>query len=104
MEGLGARGRTPSPGIDPDARIDPIAGTPSRIGRAFARWIGSDRIVLGRDCRLSSPALAEAFAHGVLTSGVGIVDVGLATTDMVYFSSGRLSLPGAMFTASHHPP
>src|SRR5438128_5217998 len=75
-----------------------------RIGRAFARWIGSDRIVLGRDCRLSSPALAEAFAHGVLTSGVGIVDVGLATTDMVYFSSGRLSLPGAMLTASHNPP
>ncbi len=88
-------------GIYPDEFDD---GAAYRIGRAFARWIGSDRIVLGRDCRLSSPALAEAFAHGVLTSGVGIVDVGLATTDMVYFSSGRLSLPGAMFTASHNPP
>jgi phosphomannomutase len=75
-----------------------------RIGRAFAEWVGSDWIVLGHDCRLSSPALSEAFIDGVWTAGVGIVRIGLATTDMVYFASGRLSLPGAMFTASHNPP
>jgi phosphomannomutase len=75
-----------------------------RIGRAFARWVGAERIVLGRDCRLSSPSLSEAFAEGVTREGTSIVDIGLATTDMVYFGSGRLSLPGAMFTASHNPP
>jgi len=75
-----------------------------RIGRAFASWAKAERIVLGRDCRLSSPAMSEAFASGVTGVGVGIEDMGLATTDMVYFASGRLSLPGAMFTASHNPP
>ena len=75
-----------------------------RIGRALARWVGAERVVLGRDCRPSSPALAEAFTRGVTSEGVGVVDIGLATTDMVYFASGRLLLPGAMFTASHNPP
>jgi len=88
-------------GVYPDEFDDDAA---YRIGRAFSRWVGSDKIVLGRDCRLSSPALAEAFSAGVVASGLGIVDIGLATTDMVYFTSGRLSLPGAMFTASHNPP
>jgi phosphomannomutase len=75
----------------------------NRIGRAFARWVGRDRIILARDARLSSPALSAAFADGVVAEGVGIVDIGLSTTDMVYFASGRLELPGAMFTASHNP-
>ncbi|HEY3209218.1 MAG TPA: phosphomannomutase/phosphoglucomutase [Actinomycetota bacterium] len=79
-------------------------GAAYRIGRAFASWAKAERIVLGRDCRLSSPPMSEAFASGVTGAGVGIVDIGLATTDMVYFASGRLSLPGAMFTASHNPP
>jgi phosphomannomutase len=74
------------------------------IGRAFAEWMSADRIVLGRDCRLSSPALSEAFSEGARTAGAGIVDIGLSTTDMVYFGSGRLGLSGAMFTASHNPP
>jgi phosphomannomutase len=80
-----------------------------RIGRAFVAWladqgIGADRVVMGRDVRLSSPALSDAFADGVTGSGLDVADLGLATTDMVYFASGRLSLPGAMFTASHNPP
>jgi phosphomannomutase len=75
-----------------------------RIGAAFATWTNAERIVLGRDCRQSSPSLAEAFSDGVTGAGVGIVDIGLATTDMVYFASGRLAMPGAMFTASHNPP
>jgi phosphomannomutase len=75
-----------------------------RIGRAFAGWQGGDRILLGRDCRLSSPALAGAFTEGVTGQGTDVVDLGLATTDMLYFASGRLDLGGAMFTASHNPP
>jgi phosphomannomutase len=75
-----------------------------RIGKAFASWSGAGRIVLGKDCRLSSPSLAGAFADGVTDTGTDVVDIGLATTDMVYFASGRLSTPGAMFTASHNPP
>jgi phosphomannomutase len=88
-------------GIYPDQFDEDAA---YRIGRAFGRWAGADRIVLGRDCRLSSPAMASAFTDGVTTEGTGVVDIDLATTDMVYFASGRLSLPGAMFTASHNPP
>ncbi len=88
-------------GVYPDEFDDDGA---YRIGAAFASWVRADRVVLGRDCRLSSPALAEAFSAGVTRSGAGIVDLDLATTDMVYFASGRLGLPGAMFTASHNPP
>ena len=88
-------------GIHPDQFDEDAA---RRIGRAFAEWAGAGRIALGRDCRLSSPSLSAAFIEGVTGAGVGIVDIGLATTDMVYFASGILSLPGAMFTASHNPP
>ena len=88
-------------GIYPD-QLDEDAAL--RIGRAFAEWSGATRVVVARDCRLSSPALAEAFVEGMTDGGVDAVDVGLATTDMVYFASGRLNLPGAMFTASHNPP
>jgi phosphomannomutase len=75
-----------------------------RIGSAFAEFAGGSRFVLGRDSRLSSPALAAAFAEGITARGPDVVDVGLATTDMLYFASGSLDLPGAMFTASHNPP
>lgn len=88
-------------GVYPDQFDEDAA---HRIGRAFAGWVGADRLVLGRDCRLSSPALASAFSDGVRREGLSVLDIGLATTDMVYFASGRLSLPGAMFTASHNPP
>ena len=88
-------------GVYPDEFDDDGA---YRIGAAFASWVHADRVVLGRDCRLSSPALSDAFSVGVTRSGADIVDLGLATTDMVYFASGRLGLPGAMFTASHNPP
>jgi phosphomannomutase len=75
-----------------------------RIGRAFAGWSNAPRIILGRDCRISSPSLAGAFADGATGAGASILDLGLATTDMVYFASGRKEAPGAMFTASHNPP
>ena len=75
-----------------------------RIGAAFAEFTGAPEIVVGRDCRTSSPALAEAFSEGATGRGTDITDIGLATTDMLYLASGDLDRPGAMFTASHNPP
>jgi phosphomannomutase len=74
------------------------------IGAAFARQVGdAGGVVIGHDMRASSPALASAFAEGVTREGVDVVMIGLASTDMLYFASGHLDLPGAMFTASHNP-
>lgn len=79
------------------------------VGGAFARLVlaegaeGSSRIVIGYDMRESSPGLAEAFADGVLAQGLDVVRIGLASTDQLYFASGLLNCPGAMFTASHNP-
>ena len=74
-----------------------------RIGAAFVRFTASDRVVLGRDMRLSSPQLAEAFAAGATGAGAGVIDVGEVSTDALYFASGKFDLPAAMFTASHNP-
>ncbi|TCO65678.1 phosphomannomutase/phosphoglucomutase [Actinocrispum wychmicini] len=73
------------------------------IGAAFARLVGGPAVVVGHDMRDSSPGLAGAFAEGVTREGVDVVSIGLASTDMLYFGSGNLNLPGAMFTASHNP-
>jgi phosphomannomutase len=88
-------------GVYPDQLDEETA---RRIGSAFAEFTRAPRIAMGRDSRLSSPALSAAFAEGVTRRGSDVVDIGLATTDMLYFASGRLGLPGAMFTASHNPP
>lgn len=79
------------------------------VGAAFARLMleeaadGSNRIVIGYDMRESSPVLAAAFADGVTMQGLDVVRIGLASTDELYFASGFLDCPGAMFTASHNP-
>ena len=74
------------------------------VGAAFARLIApSNAVVIGRDMRASSPELARAFAAGVTSEGLDVVDIGLASTDMLYYAAGSLELPGAMFTASHNP-
>ncbi|MBP2339102.1 phosphomannomutase [Saccharothrix coeruleofusca] len=73
------------------------------FGAAFARLVGGPAVVIGHDMRESSPGLAAAFAEGVTRQGVDVVSIGLASTDMLYFASGKLDLPGAMFTASHNP-
>jgi len=79
------------------------------VGAAFARLMlqeaaeGSNRIVIGYDMRESSPVLASAFADGVTMQGLDVVRIGLASTDELYFASGYLDCPGAMFTASHNP-
>ena len=64
---------------------------------------GAGALVVGRDMRTSSPRMAAAFIDGVLSRGADVVDIGLASTDELWFASGRLDLPGAMFTASHNP-
>ena len=60
-------------------------------------------LVVGQDMRVSSPRMAGAFIDGVLSRGADVVDIGLASTDQLWFASGQLRLPGAMFTASHNP-
>ncbi|GAA1856750.1 phosphomannomutase/phosphoglucomutase [Pseudonocardia alni subsp. carboxydivorans] len=82
--------------------------TARALGAATARLVAGDdpapsAVVVGRDMRDSSPALASAFADGVTGQGLDVVDIGLASTDMLYYASGTLDLPGAMFTASHNP-
>jgi phosphomannomutase len=73
------------------------------FGAAFARLVGGPAIVIGHDMRDSSPELSRAFAAGAQAQGVNVISIGLASTDMLYFASGKLDLPGAMFTASHNP-
>ncbi|HEY0804769.1 MAG TPA: phosphomannomutase/phosphoglucomutase, partial [Pseudonocardiaceae bacterium] len=73
------------------------------FGAAFAHLVGGPAVVIGHDMRDSSPGLAAAFADGVTGQGLDVVSIGLASTDMLYFASGHLNLPGAMFTASHNP-
>ena len=76
-------------------------------GLAFARFLQIERepgtIVIGEDMRPSSPELADAFSAGATSQGMDVIRIGLASTDMLYFASGKLNLPGAMFTASHNP-
>jgi phosphomannomutase len=91
-------------GVVPD-QLD--AGLAQRIGAAFAHFVadgdGADRVLVARDMRPSGVEMAAAFAEGVQRQGLDIVDVGLASTDMLYFAAGHLDAPGAMFTASHNP-
>ena len=74
-----------------------------RIGAAFVRYLGANRIAVGRDMRVSSPELSAAFIAGATVEGAAVVDVGEVSTDALYFASGSLEVPGAMFTASHNP-
>ena len=76
------------------------------IGGAFARFVaakGETSIVVGRDMRPDGEEFAAAFGDGALDHGVDVVDVGLCATDMMYYASGVLGMPGAVFTASHNP-
>ena len=77
------------------------------LGIAFAKFIERERepatIVVGEDMRPSSPDLATAFSDGITSQGLDVIRIGLSSTDQLYFASGHLNLPGAMFTASHNP-
>lgn len=86
-------------GVVPDELDDAIVGA---VGAAFARLAQND-IVVVRDMRTSSPQFLAAFAEGVTSQGYDVIDAGLGSTDLAYFASGKLDLPGAMITASHNP-
>ncbi|CAN5877466.1 phosphomannomutase/phosphoglucomutase [soil metagenome] len=90
------RGRTDTGEVSPEAA--------RRIGAAFAKFVGGPTVAVGRDCRLSSPTLTEAFIEGVTSQGVDVLDLGEVATDTVYYVSGARQVPGAVVTASHNPP
>lgn len=87
-------------GIYPDQIDEKVARA---IGAAFAAFAGSKAIVVARDMRVSSPSLEAAFIEGVTSTGADVMHLGPASTDLMYFASGKLNLPGAIFTASHNP-
>ncbi|GAA4917115.1 phosphomannomutase/phosphoglucomutase [Streptomyces coeruleoprunus] len=87
-------------GVVPDQWDEPLA---ELFGAAFVQVTGADAIVIGHDMRPSSPGLSAAFARGAANRGADVTLIGLCSTDQLYFASGRLGLPGAMFTASHNP-
>lgn len=78
-----------------------------RIGKAYGTYVrklGKKKVSLGRDCRLSSPAFAKAISDGITSTGVNVIDIGMVTTPMVYFSLFNLDVDGGvMITASHNP-
>ena len=87
-------------GVVPDQWDEPLA---ELFGAAFVRVTGADAIVVGHDMRPSSPGLSRAFARGATAQGADVTEIGLCSTDQLYYASGALDLPGAMFTASHNP-
>ena len=79
-----------------------------RIGAAFTRFVLSDdpaarRVLIARDMRPEGQDFADAFARGVVAQGVDVVHLGLASTDLLFYASGKFNAPGAMLTASHNP-
>ncbi len=78
-------------------------GLARATGRAYVQVVGAETVVVGHDMRPSSPGMARAFAEGATAAGADVVMIGLASTDQLYFASGHLAMPGAMFTASHNP-
>lgn len=87
-------------GIFPDEFDEEAA---ERIGAAFGAFVDADEVLVGYDCRSSSPAIRDALIRGVTSQGVGVRLLGEIPTDMLYFASGVLSLPGVVVTASHNP-
>lgn len=87
-------------GVVPDQWDESLA---ELFGAAFVQVTAADAIVIGHDMRPTSPALSGAFARGAAARGADVTLIGLCSTDQLYYASGALDLPGAMFTASHNP-
>lgn len=87
-------------GTTPDQMNDEVAYS---LGVAFADFVDSPLVLVARDMRTTGESLVAAFSDGVTSRGVNILNLGLASTDLVYFAAGSLDAPGAMFTASHNP-
>ncbi len=73
------------------------------IGRAFASYIGAGKVIVGRDMRLSGPALFAEVKRGITDQGADVIDIGMVSTDQYYFACAKLGCPGVMVTASHNP-
>ncbi|SDL37223.1 phosphomannomutase/phosphoglucomutase [Tessaracoccus oleiagri] len=86
-------------GADPEWDLDGARA----LGAAFVELTGAGEFVLGRDMRLMGEELSKAFAEGARIAGADVVDVGLTSTDQLWFASGHTHLPGVQFTASHNP-
>ncbi|MDO0933651.1 phosphomannomutase/phosphoglucomutase [Streptomyces sp. DG2A-72] len=87
-------------GVVPDQWDESLA---ELFGAAFVQVTGASAIVTGHDMRPSSPGLSGAFARGAAARGADVTEIGLCSTDQLYYASGAFDLPGAMFTASHNP-
>ncbi|XMA37320.1 phosphomannomutase/phosphoglucomutase [Streptomyces albogriseolus] len=87
-------------GVVPDQWDESLA---ELFGAAFVRVTAATAVVTGHDMRPSSPGLSAAFARGAAAQGADVTEIGLCSTDQLYYASGALDLPGAMFTASHNP-
>ncbi|MFJ2742542.1 phosphomannomutase/phosphoglucomutase [Streptomyces sp. NPDC087440] len=87
-------------GVVPDQWDEHLA---ELFGAAFVQVTGAEAIAVGHDMRPSSPGLARAFALGAAARGADVTEIGLCSTDQLYYASGTLDVPGAMFTASHNP-
>jgi phosphomannomutase len=89
------RGRTDTGELTPDLL--------RQVGAAFVGLLTADKVAVGRDCRASSPGLADGLIAGITSAGANVVDLGEVPTDLVYYYSGAHDMPGAMITASHNP-
>lgn len=78
--------------------------TAYKIGKAFVDFLNCKKLIVGYDMRLSSESLVKSFIEGANKQGSDVINIGLVSTDAVYFASGSLNLPALMFTASHNPP
>jgi phosphomannomutase len=87
-------------GVVPDQLDAELA---RKVGAAFAAFAKAPRVLVGHDMRASGPELVEAFTEGAISAGVDVVQLGLISTDEMFYASGALGSPGAMFTASHNP-
>lgn len=73
------------------------------IGRAFVTFLGVEKVVVGRDMRLSGPSMFKEVTRGITEQGADVIDIGMVSTDQYYFACQKLGLPGMMVTASHNP-
>ena len=74
-----------------------------QVGRAFVTLLGCEKVIVGRDMRLSGPSLGKELLRGLTEQGADVVDIGMVSTDQYYYACGTLGLPGLMITASHNP-
>ena len=88
-------------GVYPDPLNEEVAYA---VGRAFVTLLGCEEVVVGRDMRLSSPAIKEHLIRGLTEQGADVVDIGMVGTDQYYHACATLGRPGVMVTASHNPP